>query len=172
MDFNTPPLTQIAPFDARFVSKTRKKRKTKKQRKHVCKLILVKKIQCQLAKLSCANTAWSSKNVCSLCHRRASVGSKSYRQVRRQSVFEKFRFAYCTCCAPCHCFASCHRCHDSFIVRSAQTRPPFTGFTQLAHPSRCSRSTLTTVCYCARVSVITSGLCVYIGSATPSPDPS
>ena len=36
----------------------------------------------------------------------------------------------------------------SFIVRSAQTCPPFTGFTQLAHPSRCSRSTLTTVCFC------------------------
>ena len=60
------------------------------------------------------------------------------------------------------CFASCNCCHDPFIVRSAQTRPPFTGFTQLAHPSRCSRSTLTTVCFCARasprVSVFTSGL--------------
>ena len=32
------------------------------------------------------------------------------------------------------------------IVRSAQTCSPFTGFTQLAHPSRCSRSTLTTIC--------------------------
>ena len=62
----------------------------------------------------------------------------------------------------CPCFASCDCRHDSFIVRSAQTRPPFTGFTQLAHPSRCSRSTLTTVCFCARaslrVSVFTSGL--------------
>ena len=36
-------------------------------------------------------------------------------------------------------------------MRSAQTCPPFTGFTQLAHPSRCSRSTLTTVCFCALV---------------------
>ena len=27
--------------------------------------------------------------------------------------------------------------------------PPLTGFTQLAHPSRCSRSTLTTVRFCA-----------------------
>ena len=42
------------------------------------------------------------------------------------------------------------RGHDPFIVRSAQTCPPFTGFTQLAHPSRCSRST-----------VFTSGLCPY-----------
>ena len=77
---------------------------------------------------------------------------KSSRQVRRQSVFRNFLVAYC------QCFASCHCCHDPFIVRSAQTRPPFTGFTQLAHPSRCSRSTLTTVCFCARVS----------GSAAPT----
>ena len=74
--------------------------------------------------------------------------------------------------------ASCNCCHDPFIVRSAQTCPPFIGFTQLAQPSRCSRSTLTTVCFCARVSVITSGLCVSIGSlcsyrvCSPSPDPS
>ena len=60
----------------------------------------------------------------------------------------------------------------SFIVRSAQTCPPFTGFTQLAHPSRCSRSALTTFCFCARVSLVTSGQCVPIGSAAPSPDPS
>ena len=72
--------------------------------------------------------------VCALssCHHRASVGCKSSRHVRRQSVFTKFRG------------------HDPFIVRSAQTCPPFTGFTQLAHPSRCSRST-----------VFTSGLCPY-----------
>ena len=91
----------------------------------------------------------------SLCHRRASMGSEGSRQVRRQSVFTQFRSA------SCHCFASCICCHDPFIVRNARTRPLFTGFTQLAHPSRCSRSTLTTVC-----------LCVHIGSAAPSPDPS
>ena len=61
--------------------------------------------------------------------------------------------------ASCRCFASCHCCHDPFIVRRAQTRLPCTGFTQLAHPSRCSRSTLTNVCFNARVS----------GSAAPSP---
>ena len=60
----------------------------------------------------------------------------------------KFRAASCHCVAPCPCFASCNSSHDPFIVRSAQTRPPFTGFTQLAHPSRCPRSTLTTVCFC------------------------
>ena len=39
-------------------------------------------------------------------------------------------------------------CHDPFIVRSVQTCPPFTGFTQFLHPSRCSRSTLINVCFC------------------------
>ena len=81
-----------------------------------------------------------------------------------RSVFTKFRAASCHCVATCPCFASCDCCHDPFTVRSAQTCPPFTGFTQLAHPSRCSRSTLTTVCFCARVSVFTSGLRVHIGS--------
>ena len=45
--------------------------------------------------------------------------------------FTKFRAASCHCFASCHCSASCHCCHDPFIVRSAQTRLPFTGFTQL-----------------------------------------
>ena len=36
MSFNTPPLAQIAPFDAKFASQTRKYHSTKKLRKHVC----------------------------------------------------------------------------------------------------------------------------------------
>ena len=81
------------------------------------------------------------------------------------SQFTKFRVAFCHCFAPCPCFASCNCCHDPLIVRSAQTCPPFTGFTQLAHSSRCSRSMPTTVCFCAlvfscsrRASVFISGL--------------
>ena len=49
-------------------------------------------------------------------------------------VLAKFGVSQCSQkfrAASCHCFASCHCCHDLFIVRSAQTRPPFTGFTQL-----------------------------------------
>ena len=44
----------------------------------------------------------------------------------------KFRAAFCHCFAPCSCPVSCncYCCHDPFIVRSAQTCPPFTGFTQ------------------------------------------
>ena len=67
------------------------------------------------------------------------------------SQFTNFRVAFCHCFAPCPCSASCTCCHDPFVVRSAQTCPPFTGFTLLAHPSRCSRSTLTTVCFCVLV---------------------
>ena len=44
----------------------------------------------------------------------------------------KFLAAPCHCVAPCPCFASCNCCHDQFIVRSAQTCPPFNGFPQLA----------------------------------------
>ena len=53
------------------------------------------------------------------------------------------------CISPLLLLCNCYCCHDPFIVRSAQTCPPSTGFTQLTHPSRCSRSTLTTVCFCA-----------------------
>ena len=78
------------------------------------------------------------------------------------SQFKKFLGAFCICFAPCHCFASCNCCHDPFILRSAQTCPPFTDFTKLALPSRCSRSKLTAVCFSVRVSlrvsVSTSGL--------------
>ena len=111
-----------------------------------------------------AHASWPCKSVCSLCHH-AFMGSNVLAKWSGQSVFTKFRAAPCSCFAPCPCFASCSCCHDPFIVRSAQTCPPFTGFTQLAHPSRCPRSTLTTVCFCARVSVFTSGLCVYIVAA-------
>ena len=105
--------------------------------KHVCKLILVKQFT-----VSTRQALVYKHSLILSCHHRASGWSKSSRQVWRQSVFTKF------------CVASCHCCHDPFIVRSAQTRPPFTGCTQLAHPSRCSRSTLETVCFCALVSVI------------------
>ena len=139
-------------FDARLVSKTRKYRSTKKLRKHVCQLTLVYTTQSVQAWSTAARPRRLVYN-----HHRAFMGSK---------VFVSFKLGvnqftnFCVAC--CHCFASCKCCHDPFIVRSAQTRPPFTGFTQLAHPSRCSRSTLTTVCFCARasprVSVFTLGL--------------
>ena len=68
---------------------------------------------------------------------------KSSRQGWRQSVFTKFR------AASCHCFASCHCCHDPFIVRSPKLVHRSMVSLSFAHPSRCSRPMLTIVCFCA-----------------------
>ena len=68
--------------------------------------------------------------------------------------FTKFR------AASCHCFASCHCCHDPFIVRSAKLVHRSLVSLSFAHPSR-SRSTLTIVCFCATSFPVLSsfGLC-------------
>ena len=68
----------------------------------------------------------------SLCHR-AFMGSLKVLANLNLGVSQstKSRAASCHCFTPCPCFASCDCCHDPFIVRSAQTRPTFTGFTQL-----------------------------------------
>ena len=87
---------------------------------------------------------------------------KVVRQVRRSVNLHEISHCLlhllCSCFAHCPCFAHC--CHDPFIVRSTQTCPPFTGFTKLAHPSRCSRSTLTTLNFYTR---IPGPLCLYRG---------
>ena len=148
-------------FDARLVSKTRKYRFTKETEKarlptdsclnNSKRPSLVNCIstnpECPVSALSVIARSWAPKVFANF-----KLGV---------SQFTKFCVASCHCVAPCPCFASCNCCHDPFIVRSAQT---VTGFTQPTHPSRCSRSTLTTVCFCARVSVFTS--------AAPSPDSS
>ena len=120
------------------------------------------------------NTAWSWKkkqtSVCSLCHHRAFMGWKLSPTLKSVSVYKCSR-----CILPLHCTLPlpllCNRCHDPFIVRNAETCPPFIGFTQLAHPSRCSRETLTTVCFCIRSSscaLFSPGLCVHFGSLSVS----
>ena len=77
MNFNTPPLAQIAPFDARFASQTRKKARLPTQS--------VQASECRSDRHgSCTSTAWSRKSVCSLCHPRASLGSKWALKVVRQ----------------------------------------------------------------------------------------
>ena len=151
-------------FDARLLNKTRKYHSTKKLRKHGCKLILVLNNSTRPSLVNCISTnpecrsdhRWPvckhslillKKSICSLCHR-AFMGSEVLAKWGGQSAFTKI--SRCILPLLCsHCFASCNCCHDPLIERSAQTRPPFTGFSQLAHPSRCSRSTLTTVCFCA-----------------------
>ena len=47
----------------------------------------------------------------------------------RQSQFKISRcMGRCIACCPCFAPSSCYSCHDPFIVRSAQTCPPSTGF--------------------------------------------
>ena len=112
--------------------------------------------------------------ICPLRHR-AFMGSEVFASFKLGvSQFTKFCAASCHCVAPCPCFASCNCCHGPFIVRSSQTCPPFTDFARLAHPSRCSRTTLLLI---PGLCVCTAPLCshrvsVYIGAAVPSPDPS
>ena len=107
-------------------------------------------------------TAWSRQSVCSLSSSRVSGLLKVIRQVGRSVSLHEI--SHCVLLLLCPCFAHC--CHDPFIVRSTQTSPPFLVFTQLAHPSRCSRSTLTTVCFCFCFSAGVSD------SAASAPDPS
>ena len=92
------------------------------------------------------------------------MGSKSYRQVGRSVSVQKIS----RCILPLRMhFCLALLLAIAVMIRSSRScsKTPFTGFTQLAHPSRCSRSTLATVYFCARVSVFTSGPCVYIGAA-------
>ena len=102
-------------------------------------------------------------NVCSLssCHHRALVGSYKFSPSLAVSQCSQDFALHLAIALHLARALLCKCCHDPCIVKSAQTRPSITGFTQLAHPFRCSRSTLTTVCFCASVS----------GSAAPSPDP-
>ena len=96
-------------FDARLVSKKRKRRySTKKLRKHVCQLILVQTVQSVQSRLSKRSPMAREQSqpgpdttgICALCHRAFMDSCKSSRQVRRQSVFTKLHGAYCHCFAP------------------------------------------------------------------------
>ena len=135
LNFITPPHTWFAPFMQDSWSKSRKDPQNSNNSVYKHSLGPDKK---RLLSVIIAHV-WTLKVIAN-----SEVGA---------SQFTKYRAAFCHCFAPCLCFASCncYCCHDPFIVRSAQTCPPFTGFTQLAHPSRCSRSTLTTLCSCAFV---------------------
>ena len=104
MHFNTPPLAQIAPFDARFASQTRKYRST-------CQLILVCTTQSLLERLvDCILTI-------PVCRSGLLLGSKSCSPSEATTVFTNVRTVCYSCFAHCPCFAHC--CHDQFIVRSA-----------------------------------------------------
>ena len=127
-------------FDARLVSKTRKYRSTKKLRKHVCQLILVKQFKAsKLGQLQLDQSEVSKRSptarvqsqpgpdttsICSLRHH-AFMGIKVFANPKLGvSQFTKFRTGSCHCFASCHYFASFDCCHDPFIVRSMVSRIP------------------------------------------------
>ena len=157
---------KIAPFDARFASQIRIHKNLKETR--------LPTDSCLNNSVRCTHTGWSwyrrylLSPAVTIAH---PVGCKSYRQNQtwRQSVHKISR-----CILPLRgtlpllCLLqllswSVHRekCPNVSTIH---------WFTQHAHPSWCSRSTLTTVCF--RCSCFSPGFCVHIGFATPSPNPS
>ena len=73
------------------------------------------------------------------------LGPKSW-SPRRATSQSSRKFALLVALAHCPCFAHC--CHDPLIVRSAPSLSTVPWFHSACVPSRCSRSTLTTVCFC------------------------
>ena len=102
---------------------------------------------------------------CSLCHHGAFFGLKAITNIEVSQCLQNFALHFAMTLLLALALL-CNCCHDPFIVRRAQTCPPFTGFTQLAHPSRGSRSTRLFLCSSflllvllfPRGSVFTSGL--------------
>ena len=125
-----PPLTRIAPLMQDSRAKAEGSTKTEKAR-----LLTVSCLNNSVHRGVYNHSLVLKTSICSLSLQLSSLtGSKSSRQVRRQSVHKISR---CILPIAFHVVIElllCHCCHDPFIGRSAQTRPPFTGFTQLAHP--------------------------------------
>ena len=110
-------------FDARLVCKTQRYCSTKKLRKHVCQLIVVKTIQSVQAWSTASRPIQSVEAIADLIPpvSALSVTARSWAlkvlaKWSGQSVFKNFL------AASCHCVASCHCGHHPFIVRSAQNR--------------------------------------------------
>ena len=150
-------------FDARLVSKTRKYRSTKQLRKHVCQQILVSNNSKRPSLVNCIST----NPEC-----RSDYRWPVYKHSLVVSALSVIARLWALKFSPSGAVSQCSQIFALHLVIALHLAIALLlaiGFTQLAHPSRCSRSTLTTVCFCAGVSL---GLCVHIGFATPSPDPS
>ena len=160
VDFNTLPLAQIVPFDARFGSQTRKDpQKSNTELVSSANRFLSKQFNVQ-------TQSSPEKNVCSISvilagHRALDWALKVVRQVVRSISLREALFCLllllCSLLLQCPCFAHC--CHDPIIVRP-QSCPPILGFTQFVHPSRCSRSPLTAVCFCFCFCVCCLRVCI------------
>ena len=177
MHLNTPPLAQTAPFHARFGESNAEestsaisKRSSFRVSKRVPSQPGPEKA-CALSLTVILARHWSLIGL-----------SKLFAKSDDPSVFTQKRVACCSCFAPCSCVALALliavMIHSSREV--PQTFPPSLGFTQFVHPSRCSRSILTTVffcfCFCASLSESAASAphpsSAHIGFATPSPEPS
>ena len=142
-------------FDARFASQTRKKAVLQTQKRSTFVM------SNRPPRLVYHHSLVLKKSLFSLCHPHSSLGSwlgsQSYSPNRAISQYSRnfvllVALALLLALALCFCFANC--CHGPFIVRSASNFSTFPSvFTQFVHPSRCSRSTLTTVCFCFCFSV-------------------
>ena len=129
-------------FDARF--------EVQRGRKHVCQLKAFKlqSVEATTTTRAPSQPGLGKASALSLRHPRASLGSES---CSRNFVW-LVALALLLALAHCPCFA--HYCHDPLIARKCLKHVHlFLGFTQFVHPSRCSRSTLTTVCFCFCASV-------------------
>ena len=104
VNFNTPPLAQVAPFDARFASQTRKKARLPTRKRSSFR------VSKRPSWLMYNHSLLLKKRLLSLCHPRASLGSRLgseqlFAKSGDQSVFTKFRIVCCSCFAPCSCIA-------------------------------------------------------------------
>ena len=152
LNFNTPPLTVIAPCDARLVSYTRKKLQKSKKARLPTDSCLNKPL-CQ----GLYNHSLVLNNLKHLLSLSSRVHGLSKKFSPRLAVSQcSQNFALHLAIALLLFFSLISR-HDPFIVRSAKLVHRSMVSLSFAHPCRCSRPSLTIVCFCA---------------AAPSPAPS
>ena len=145
VNLNTPPLTWTAPFDVKLGSQTRNCRSTKTMK---ARLLTVSCLNNSVHRGVYNHSLVLKASICSLssCHHGAFKGSESSRQGWRSHSFHKI--SRCILLLLLLCF-SLFSSLDPFIVRSVKLVHRSLVSHSFAHPSRCSRPTLTIVCFCA-----------------------
>ena len=120
MKLNTPPFTQIAPFDTRFASQTRKKARLPNQS------VQAFRVSKRPPRLVYHHSLVIKIRVCSLFVILSVIGAlgwapKVFRQVERSvSILENsccLLLLLCSSFLHCPCFVHC--CHDPIIARTA-----------------------------------------------------
>ena len=159
MNFNTPPLSQIAPFEAKF-GVTRATQAFRSGQLHLDHSRVSKRSPWLVYKQNMV----PKKRLLSLCHLRASLGFdwalKVVRQVGRSISIHEISY----CLLLMLCFASARCCHDPFIVRSASNLSTVPGF-----HSVCASVLMITIntycfCFCFCFCVRTDGFCADVAA--------